>query len=52
VASHEHGQPLTRQTVNYIPAAAAVSGGLPTARPHMLRHSCGHYLASRGIAAA
>lgn len=44
----ERGQPLTRQAVNYVLAAAAVRAGLPTVRPHMLRHSCGYYLANRG----
>ncbi len=44
----ERGQPLTRQSVNYILAAAASRAGLPTVRPHMLRHSCGYYLANRG----
>ena len=44
----ERGQPLTRQTVNYILAAVAVRASLPTVRPHMLRHSCGYYLANRG----
>jgi type 1 fimbriae regulatory protein FimB len=44
----ERGQPLTRQTVNYILDAAAVRVGLPAVRPHMLRHSCGYYLANRG----
>jgi integrase len=44
----ERGQPLTRQSVNYILAAAAARAGLPSVRPHMLRHSCGYYLANRG----
>jgi type 1 fimbriae regulatory protein FimB len=44
----ERGQPLTRQSVNYLVAAAAGRAGLPPVRPHMLRHSCGFYLANRG----
>lgn len=44
----ERGQPLTRQSVNYLMAAAAVRAGLPQVRPHMLRHSCGYYLANKG----
>lgn len=44
----ERGQPLTRQSVNYLIAAAATRAGLPAVHPHMLRHSCGFYLANRG----
>ena len=44
----ERGQPLTRQSVNYLIAAAAARAGLPPVHPHMLRHSCGFYLANRG----
>lgn len=44
----ERGQPLTRQSVNYLMAAAAIRAGLPPVRPHMLRHSCGYYLANKG----
>ncbi|MFL5265440.1 MAG: tyrosine-type recombinase/integrase [Stellaceae bacterium] len=44
----ERGQPLTRQSVNYLMATAATRAGLPPVRPHMLRHSCGYYLAKRG----
>src|ERR1700709_24932 len=44
----ERGQPLTRQSVNYLLAAAAACAGLPPVHPHMLRHSCGFYLANRG----
>jgi type 1 fimbriae regulatory protein FimB len=44
----ERGQPLTRQSVNYLLGAAALRAGLPPVRPHMLRHSCGYYLANRG----
>ena len=44
----ERGQPLTRQSVNYLVAGAAARAGLPPVRPHMLRHSCGFYLANRG----
>ena len=44
----ERGQPLTRQSVNYLVAAAAKRAGLPTVHPHMLRHSCGFALANKG----
>jgi type 1 fimbriae regulatory protein FimB len=44
----ERGQPLTRQTVNYLLAAAAGRAGLPPVHPHMLRHSCGFALANKG----
>ncbi|KAA1053757.1 tyrosine-type recombinase/integrase [Azospirillum argentinense] len=44
----ERGQPLTRQSVNYLISAAATRAGLPHAHPHMLRHSCGFTLANRG----
>jgi site-specific recombinase XerD len=44
----ERGQPLTRQSVNYLVASAAARAGLPPVWPHMLRHSCGFYLANRG----
>jgi type 1 fimbriae regulatory protein FimB len=43
----ERGQPLTRQSVNYLLTSAATRAGLPPVRPHMLRHSCGYYLANR-----
>jgi site-specific recombinase XerD len=44
----ERGQPLTRQSVNYLVAGAAARASLPPVWPHMLRHSCGFYLANRG----
>ena len=44
----ERGQALTRQSVNYLIAAAATRAGLPPVHPHMLRHSCGFALANRG----
>jgi integrase len=44
----ERGQPLARQTVNYLVAEAAGRAGLPPVHPHMLRHSCGFALANRG----
>jgi type 1 fimbriae regulatory protein FimB len=44
----ERRQPLTRQSVNYLIAAAAARAGLPPVHPHMLRHSCGFALANRG----
>lgn len=44
----ERDQPLTRQSVNYLIAAAATRAGLAHVHPHMLRHSCGFTLANRG----
>ncbi len=44
----ERGQPLTRQSINYLVASAAARAGLPPMWPHMLRHSCGFYLANYG----
>ena len=44
----ERGQPLTRQSVNYLLAAAAARAGLPAVEPHMLRHSCGYLSRQRG----
>jgi type 1 fimbriae regulatory protein FimB len=44
----EHGQPMTRQAVNYLIGAAAASADLKNVHPHTLRHSCGYYLADRG----
>jgi integrase len=44
----ERGQPLTRQSVNYLIAAAAVRARLPPVHPQMLRHSCGFALANKG----
>ena len=44
----ERGQPLTRQAVNYLVAAAAMRAGLSGVHPHTLRHSCGFALADKG----
>jgi site-specific recombinase XerD len=44
----EHGQPLTRQSVDYLVAGAAARAGLPPVWPHMSRHFCGFYLANHG----
>jgi integrase len=44
----ERAQPLSRQSVNYIVAAAAKRADLAPVNPHMLRHSCGFALANRG----
>ena len=44
----ERGQPLTRQSVNYLVRVAAERAGLDSVHPHMLRHSCGFYLANQG----
>jgi len=44
----ERGTQLTRQTVNYLIASMARDADLPHVNPHMLRHSCGFYLANQG----
>jgi type 1 fimbriae regulatory protein FimB len=44
----ERGEQLTRQAVNYLIAQAGERAGLGRVWPHMLRHSCGYYLANRG----
>ena len=44
----ERGQPLTRQAVNYIIRRSGERAGLGALNPHMLRHSCGYYLANEG----
>jgi type 1 fimbriae regulatory protein FimB len=44
----ERGQPLARQSVNYLITAAAKRADLPPVHPHMLRHSCGFALANKG----
>ena len=44
----ERDQPLTRQGVNYLVAAAAGRAGLACVHPHTLRHSCGFALADKG----
>jgi type 1 fimbriae regulatory protein FimB len=45
----ERGQPMTRQAVNYLTRIAGESAGLRDVHPHMLRHSCGYYLANSGV---
>ena len=44
----ERRQPMTRQAINYLINAAARAAGLGRVHPHMLRHSCGYYLANEG----
>ena len=39
---------LTRQAVNYIVRVAGQTAKLGRVWPHMLRHSCGYYLADKG----
>ena len=39
---------LTRQAVNYIVGVTGETAKLGRVWPHMLRHSCGYYLADRG----
>ena len=38
---------MTRQSVNYLICAAAWRAGLGALHPHLLRHSCGFYLAKQ-----
>jgi site-specific recombinase XerD len=45
----ERGHEMTRQTVNYIIKTAGERAGLGHVHPHMLRHSCGYYLANKGV---
>jgi site-specific recombinase XerD len=45
----ERGQPMTRQAVNYIIKQAGGRAKLGHVHPHMLRHSCGYYLANKGV---
>jgi type 1 fimbriae regulatory protein FimB len=44
----ELGQPMTRQAVNYLVRVAGEAAKLDHVWPHMLRHSCGYYLADQG----
>jgi type 1 fimbriae regulatory protein FimB len=44
----ERRQPMTRQAVNYLIRAAARRAKLDAVHPHMLRHTCGFYLANQG----
>jgi type 1 fimbriae regulatory protein FimB len=42
------GDAHTRQAVNYIVRLVGVEAKLGRVWPHMLRHSCGYYLANQG----
>ena len=44
----ERGHAMTRQAVNYIVRLAGEKAKLGRVWPHMLRHSCGYYLADEG----
>ncbi|MCB1793668.1 MAG: tyrosine-type recombinase/integrase [Candidatus Competibacteraceae bacterium] len=44
----ERNQPMTRQSVNYLMNTAAQRAKLGAVHPHMLRHTCGFYLANQG----
>ena len=46
--SSERQAQLTRQAVNYIVRLAGAKAKLGRVWPHMLRHSCGYYLADQG----
>jgi len=45
----ERGQPMTRQAVNNIIGEAGKRARVGHVHPHMLRHSCGYYLANKGV---
>ena len=45
----EREAPMTRQAVNYLIRIAGEKAKLGRVWPHMLRHSCGYYLANTGI---
>jgi site-specific recombinase XerD len=45
----EREAPLTRQAVNYLIRSAGEKAKLGRVWPHMLRHSCGYYLANTGV---
>ncbi|QGN93960.1 Tyrosine recombinase XerC [Piscirickettsia salmonis] len=44
----ERGGPMDRHTIIYLVKKAAQQAGLFKVTPHMLRHSCGYYLANKG----
>ena len=44
----ERGQQMERTNVNYLIRMAGHKAKLGNVHPHMLRHSCGYYLANRG----
>ena len=44
----ERGQPMERGVVNYLVRTAGEQAKLGHVHPHMLRHSCGYYLADQG----
>lgn len=48
----ERKQPLIRKSINYIIGRSAKKAGLEKGHPHMLRHSCGYYLAKKGFISA
>lgn len=45
----EREAPMTRQAVNYLVRCAGEKAKLGRVWPHMLRHSCGYYLANTGV---
>jgi type 1 fimbriae regulatory protein FimB len=45
----ERGGPMTRQNVNAIVTRAAKAAGLEGVHPHTLRHSCGYFMADKGV---
>jgi type 1 fimbriae regulatory protein FimB len=46
--SEQQAQLTTRQAVNHIVRVAGETAKLGRVWPHMLRHSCGYYLADQG----
>ena len=49
VFTSSQGGQMTRQNVNYLITQAAKRADLGDVHPHMLRHSCGHVLANKGM---
>ncbi len=45
---NERGEQMTRKAVYYIVSVSSKKAGIVDAHPHMLRHSCGYYLANKG----
>lgn len=45
---HSQRGPMTRQAMNHLCALVGVEAGLGKVNPHMLRHSCGYFLANKG----
>ena len=46
---NERIEPFSRQGINYLIGNVAKKAHLGKVNPHMLRHSCGFYLANKGF---